>query len=286
MAGESKGHNFEDVKSISDFLLSKTQLRPTIGVICGSGLGGLVNNIENKEEFSYEDIPGFPVSTVKGHAGKLVFGTIKEKILVCLQGRFHFYEGHGINKCTLPVRVMALLGIKTLIVTNAAGGINRGFSVGDIMVIKDHIGIPCLAGISPLVGLNDERFGPRFPSMNGVYDNNYQKLALDISGELGYGDFIKSGVYCMVSGPCYETPAELRFIQTIGGDAVGMSTVPEVIVAAHMGIKCLGLSLITNYCILDYETKNAPNHAEVLEVAQRRSECVLEIVTKFIANIE
>jgi len=281
-----EGHKFDEVEAIKKFLLAKTKVRPTVGIICGSGLGGLVDNVENKEEFKYEDIPGFPVSTVQGHAGKLVFGTLKGKQVVCLQGRFHFYEGHGIHKCTLPVRVMGTLGIKVLIVTNAAGGVNRSFKVGDIMVIKDHVGFPMVAGNHPLVGLNDERFGPRFPSMNTVYDRKYQNLALDIAKESGYESFIRQGCYCMFSGPTYETIAELRLAAAIGGDAVGMSTVPEVIVASHMGIKCLGLSLITNECIMDYDVDEVPNHAEVLEAGKKASKYVLDIVTKFVGKIE
>jgi len=185
-----EGHKYEEVEQIKDYLFSKTKVRPAIGIICGSGLGGLVNNVEEKEEFAYESIPGFPVSTVQGHAGKLVFGKLSGKSVVCLQGRFHFYEGHGILKCTLPVRVMGSLGIKTLVVTNAAGGVNRDFNVGDIMVIKDHIGFPMLGGVHPLVGLNDERFGPRFPSMNRVYDRDYQQMALNIAKELGWAEML------------------------------------------------------------------------------------------------
>eukprot|EP00111_Clytia_hemisphaerica_P024017 TCONS_00070766-protein len=266
-----EGHNYGEVEAIKDYLLSKTEVRPTIGIVCGSGLGGLVENVENKEEFKYEDIPGFPRSTVKGHAGKLVFGTLSGKQVVCLQGRFHFYEGHGMLKCTLPVRVMGLLGIKTMVVTNAAGGVNRDFNVGDIMVIKDHVGFPTIAGNHPLTGLNDERFGPRFPPMNQVYDSSYQKLALEIAKEAGYSSFIRNGCYCMFSGPTYETVAELRLAAALGGDAVGMSTVPEVIVASHMGIKCLGLSLITNKCIMEYDSSEEPNHAEVLEAGRKAS---------------
>lgn len=280
-----EGHKYEEVEKIKNFLLSKTTIRPTVGIICGSGLGGLVANVQNQESFKYEDIPGFPVSTVKGHAGKLVFGNLSGKAVVCLQGRFHFYEGHSIHKCTLPVRVMATLGITTLIVTNAAGGVNRSFNVGDIMVIKDHVGFPMLGGNHPLVGLNDERFGPRFPSMTAAYDKSYQNTAMEIAKECGYGDFIQNGCYCMFSGPTYETIAELRLAKAIGGDAVGMSTVPEVIVGGHMGLKILGISLITNKCVMDYDSDEQPNHAEVLEVGKQRSECVLNIVTNFVGKL-
>lgn len=278
-------HKFEDVQKITDFLLSNTSYRPTIGVICGSGLGGLVDSIEEKFALDYADIPGFPVSTVAGHAGKLVFGKLGSQTIVCLQGRFHFYEGHSIHKCALPVRVMASLGITSIIVTNAAGGVNRSFNVGDIMIIKDHIGFPMMAGNNPLVGLNDERLGPRFPSMTDVYDKEFRTKAVEISNRLGYGDFTQQGVYCMLSGPNYESQAEVRLVQVVGGDTVGMSTVPEVIVAKHMGIKVLGISLVTNKCIMDYDTNTAPNHAEVLEVGKQRSQCILNIVTEFIKEM-
>jgi len=280
-----QGHSYEDVQKIVDFLLSKTEYRPTVGVICGSGLGGLVNNIKEAFSIDYSAIPNFPLSTVAGHAGKLVFGKLSGQVIVCLQGRFHFYEGHSMHKCTLPVRVMASLGIKSIVVTNAAGGVNRNFNVGDIMIIKDHIGFPLMAGINPLIGLNEEKFGPRFPSMTDVYDKEFQLKAIAISKKLGYGDFTQNGVYCMLSGPNYESQAELRVVQTVGGDAVGMSTVPEVVVAKHMGLKVLGISLVTNYCIMDYDTNQAPNHAEVLEVGKKRSECILNIVTKFIEEM-
>lgn len=282
---EVKGHSYDEVQKIKEFLFNKTALRPSIGVVCGSGLGGLVNNVESKESFAYEEIPGFPVSTVAGHAGKLVFGTISGKAVVCLQGRFHLYEGHTIHKSTLPIRVLASLGIKTLIVTNAAGGVNPDFNVGDIMIIHDHIGFPMMAGQHPLVGHNDERFGPRFPSMTAAYNHDYRQLVAAISKDLGYGDFTRAGVYCMLSGPTYETPAEIRLVKAMGGDAVGMSTVAEVQVAVHMGLKVMGLSLITNKCISDSEIVEGPNHAEVLEVGKQRAECVLNIVTKFIGKI-
>jgi len=280
-----QGHSYDEVEKIKEFLFAKTSYRPTVGVICGSGLGGLVDNVEEKQSLDYAEIPGFPVSTVAGHAGKLVFGKLGSQIIVCLQGRFHFYEGHSIHKCTLPVRVMASLGITSIIVTNAAGGVNRLFNVGDIMIIKDHIGFPMMAGNNPLVGLNDDRFGPRFPSMTDVYDKEFRNKAVEISKELGYGDFTQTGVYCMLSGPCYESQAEVRLVQTVGGDTVGMSTVPEVIVAKHMGLRVLGISLVTNKCIMDYDTNEAPNHAEVLQVGRERSQCILNIVTKFIKQM-
>lgn len=286
MAVAVKGHSYDEVESVTNFLLNKTKYRPTVGIVCGSGLGGLVANVQEKDVYKYEDIPGFPVSTVQGHAGKLVFGTLSGKTVVCLQGRFHLYEGHGIYKCTFPVRVMASLGITSLIVTNAAGGINRSFNVGDIMIIKDHIAIPLMAGQHPLMGLNDDRFGPRFPSMTNAYDKDYRAKAMDIAKRLGYGEFLREGIYSMCSGPSYETQAELGMMSACGSDAAGMSTAPEVVVAKHMGLKVLGISLITNKCIMEYDTDEAPNHAEVLAVGKQRSDCVLNIVTAFVKETD
>lgn len=279
-------HDYDQVHNVKNYLFEQTKYRPTIGVICGSGLGGLADALIEKEEFAYEKIPQFPAVTVKGHAGKLVFGKLQGKIAVCLQGRFHFYEGHSIHRITFPVRVLCALGIKTMIVTNAAGGINKEFNIGDIMVMRDHIGFPVLAGSNPLVGPNDERFGPRFTPMSQAYDRSLAKMALAEASALGFSDFTRHGVYAMVSGPSYETIAEVRALQVIGADAVGMSTVPETIVAAHCGVRVLGISLITNKCVDNYETDEQPNHAEVLEVGKKRAKDVQKVVEAVIGKLE
>lgn len=219
--------------------------------------------------FNYTDIPNFPQSTVVGHAGKLVFGTLAGVSCVVMQGRFHMYEGYPLWKVTFPVRIFHLLGARTLIVTNAAGGLNRGYQVGDIMVIRDHINMPGLAGINPLSGLNDERFGPRFPAMSDAYDEQLRSLALTVGKELGYGPSLHEGVYCTLGGPNFETIAECRFLQQLGADAVGMSTVPEVLVARHCGLRVFGFSLITNKSVLEYGTQEKANHAEVLEAGRQ-----------------
>ena len=233
-----------------------------IAVILGSGLGDFGNELKNAREISYADIPGFPHATVQGHAGKLICGEIAGKQVMMMSGRFHSYEGHSMEDVTLPVRVMAKMGIKKLIVTNAAGGVNTSFSAGCLMMISDFIN---LAGKNPLVGENLAEFGPRFPDMSNAYDKNLRALAMDCAKELGID--LKQGVYCWMSGPCYETPAEIRMVRILGADAVGMSTVPETIVAVHSGMQVLGVSCITNMAagVLDQPI----NHQEVMEMGRR-----------------
>lgn len=275
-----------EIQEAIEFIKSKSN-NPTIGIICGSGLGGLVDTLTDKREIESCTIPGFSASTVAGHAGKLVFGELSGKSVVCLKGRLHFYEGHEMKKLTFPVRVMLKLGIKRLVVTNTAGGINRAFNVGDIMIIKDHIGLPLLAGNNPLIGKNDDSFGfPRFPSMTSAYDPDLRKMAMDVAKEHNFDAYTRTGVYCMQSGPAYETQAELKMMHVFGADAVGMSTVPEVMVARHESVPVLGISLITNKCIMEYDTTEAPNHEEVLETGKLRSKDVLQIVTDVVARID
>lgn len=202
-----------------------------------------------------------------------------------MQGRFHGYEGHSMSKVTLPVRVMKLLGIDTLIVTNACGGLNEGFKVGDIMIIKDHICIPSLAGNGPLVGLNDDKFGTRFTALSDAYDRNLRKLAKEIGNELGMTEYLREGVYAMQLGPFFETIAECKMLKTFGADVVGMSTAPEVMVARHCGLRCLGLSLVTNEAVLDYDTERKANHAEVLETAAVRGAQMCKYVSTICTRI-
>ncbi|MBA2286753.1 MAG: purine-nucleoside phosphorylase [Ktedonobacteraceae bacterium] len=243
---------------------ARTTLKPAIAAILGSGLGDLVSAIHDAVALPYEEIPHFARSTVPGHAGRLLIGTLEDVPVVVMQGRFHFYEGYPTQVLTLPVRVMHLLGASTLLVTNAAGGLNPAYRAGDFMLLRDHIGIPGLAGANPLTGPNDERFGERFPPLARAYDAGLRALARSVAA--GRPDMtLHEGVYVMVSGPSYETGAELRFLRQVGADAVGMSTVPEVIVARHMGMRVLGLSLITNTAT--GEETEAVNHAEVLATA-------------------
>ncbi|MBL7574945.1 purine-nucleoside phosphorylase [Peptoniphilus asaccharolyticus DSM 20463] len=245
-------------KSI-EYIKSLTNVQPEIGIVLGSGLGDFGETIEDKIVIPYKNIPEFPTSTVVGHEGSLIFGKVRGKNIVAMQGRIHFYEGQGIDKVVYPIKVMADLGIKTLIVTNACGGVNKEFKPGDLMLIKDHINF---SGQNPLIGPNDEK-GPRFPDMTYTYSNKLRELSKDVGEKLGIN--LQEGVYMYFTGPNYETPAEIVFARTIGADAAGMSTVPEVIVARHRGIEVLGISCITNMAagILDQPL----NHQEVIEVS-------------------
>ncbi len=247
----------QSVKSIRE----KTDFKPEIGLILGSGLGVLADEIENKISISYNEIENFPISTVEGHKGAFVMGELEGKKVVAQQGRLHYYEGYPMADITLPLRVMRAIGIKTAIITNAAGGINPEYVAGDLMIIEDHIN---LMGNNPLIGSNDPELGTRFPDMSQVYFKDYKELALKVADRLGIK--LRRGVYAAVSGPSYETRAELRFIKMIGADAVGMSTAPEAIVAGHMEMPCLGISCITN-CI-DFDSKNKLTHEEVIEVGK------------------
>lgn len=233
-----------------------------IGVILGSGLGDYAEALEDAVKLPYSEIPGFPRSTVEGHAGMWCCGTLYGKRVVMMQGRFHYYEGYGMKDVTLPVRVMQKIGVKTLIVTNAAGGVNLGYHPGELMVIGD---IFSMTAQNPLIGPNLDAFGPRFPDMSCAFDKELRALAHECANEQGFA--LREGVYAQMTGPTYETPAEIRMLRTLGADAVGMSTVPEVIVARHGGMRVLGISCITNMAagILDQPL----NHAEVTETANR-----------------
>lgn len=278
---------YEEYVAIAQHLESKVKISPKLGIIAGSGLGGLADRLENKQEIPYKSIPNFPTSTVAGHAGSLVFGLLEGVPTVCMKGRFHAFEGYPLWKCSLPVRVMKLLGVKMIIVTNAAGGINAGYKPGDIMLIKDHISIPGFAGNNPLKGINDERWGPRFPPMNRAYDVSLRRTFKEAAKELKLDSYLKEGVYCMFGGPCYETVAEVKFIRhSLGGDAVGMSTIHEVITAAHCGLKVLAVSLITNSCIADEHSTQVANHEEVIEVGRQRAADMERLIGRFVQQIK
>jgi purine-nucleoside phosphorylase len=234
-------------------------------IVLGSGLGPLAEQIENAVRISYNDIPGFARSTVEGHKGQFVIGDLMGVPVAAMQGRTHFYEGHPVQQTTLPIRVAQAMGAETMIVTNAAGGINRSFKVGDLMLITDHINLLGMAGNNPLIGPNDPALGPRFPQMTDAYDPALQTLALDVAREVGVE--LKQGVYFALAGPCFETPAELRFMRAIGADAVGMSTANEVMVARHSGVRVLGFSSITNVARLSADEGEPPTHEEVMQAA-------------------
>lgn len=291
MSGNSErrfefSHEYDTVEEICKTILNQTKHRPTIGIICGTGLSSLGDIVEDKDSIPYEKIKHFPKSTVSGHAGKFVLGLLNSKTVVMMQGRTHLYEGYTVGQITLPVRVMAHLGIKTLIVTNAAGGLNQSYNVGDIMVVKDHINLPALTGENPLRGVNDERFGTRFPALSDAYDRSLVKTALDTAAYLGYKSFMQEGVYVAQVGPAFETPAECRFLNMVGADAVGMSTVHEVLIARHAGIKVLGISLITNVAVMGYgDNVSAANHQEVLDTGKKRSADMQKLVSAIVAKM-
>ncbi|MBO4995453.1 MAG: purine-nucleoside phosphorylase [Muribaculaceae bacterium] len=252
---------------------------PDTAIILGTGLGALVDHIENKKYIPYAEIPNFPVSTVEGHSGNLIFGTLGSKPIMAMQGRFHYYEGYDMKQVTFPVRVMKALGINTLYVSNAAGGMNKEFKVGDIMIITDHIN---LFPENPLRGKNYEELGPRFPAMTEAYDHKLIGLADEIASRKGIR--VMHGVYVGVPGPTFETPAEYEYFRIIGGDAVGMSTVPEVIVANHSGMKVFGVSVITD--LGGKDVTEVPTHEDVQKAAQSAQPKMMEIMRELVNSVK
>ncbi|KAJ8302971.1 hypothetical protein KUTeg_019367, partial [Tegillarca granosa] len=283
------GTSFEEIRDIAKDIQRRIHCQPKLAIVCGSGMGALSEMVEDRTEIKYTDIHGFPVTTVQGHSGKLVFGKLCGKDVMLMQGRVHAYEGYNIQKITLPVRVMKFLGIETIFLTNAAGGLNEKYNVGDIMILKDHLNLPGFAGLNPLVGPNDERFGPRFPAMSSAYDLKLRQLAKSVAADLGFESFVHEGVYSMQVGPMFETVTECRFLRMIGADCTGMSTVPEVLTAIHCGMRVFALSLVTNCCVMEYDSTECANHEEVLETGKRRSADLRRMVSEmkmlFILNI-
>lgn len=254
----------EDIDAVVSAIRHQTEFKPRVGLILGSGLGGVAEEVDAVATLRTEDLPYWPHATVPGHAGRLIFGSLQGQDVVILQGRVHFYEGYTMAQVTLPIRVMQRLGIEILIVTNAAGAVNPDFVPGELMLITDHINLVGMAGFNPLRGPNLEEFGPRFPDMSQAYDRELQELAREAARE----EYVpmREGVYAGVAGPSFETPAEVRFLRAIGADAVGMSTVPEVVVARHGGTRVLGISGISNKANLDGNTPTS--HEEVLEAGR------------------
>ncbi len=252
-------------EAAAEVVRRRIRYAPDIGLILGSGLGPLADAVEDADCIPYADIPHWPIPTVTGHSGQLIAGRLEGRPVLVMQGRAHYYEGYPMDQVTLPVRVMQLLGVRILIVTNAAGGINPAFRPGDLMLIIDHIGLIGMTGLNPLRGPNDDSLGPRFPDMSQAYDPALRALAGQVASELGIS--LQRGVYICLSGPSFETPADVRFLRTIGADAVGMSTVPEVIVARHGGLRVLGISGISN--VLQLGLADQPTtHDEVLAAGQ------------------
>ena len=268
----------EKIKETAAFLNGKVAEMPNIAIILGSGLGNLADIMTDKQVIPYGEIPNFPVSTVAGHKGNLIFGKLGDKNVVAMQGRFHYYEGYDMKTVTFPVRVFKALGIETLIVSNAAGGMNKEFKVGDVMIITDQIN---LFPENPLRGHNYDELGPRFPAMTEAYDHELIKIADAICNEQNIR--IMHGVYVGTTGPTFETPAEYEYFRVIGGDAVGMSTVPEVIVARHGGMRCFGVSVITDLGGKDILV--APSHEEVMEAADNAAPTMRALVTELVSRI-
>jgi purine-nucleoside phosphorylase len=250
----------------ADFILSHTKHEPTIGLVLGTGLNPLAEEMQGAEVIPYREIPHFPVSTVEGHIGRLVIGELEGQQILVMQGRAHHYEGYSPQHICLPIRAMQLLGIDILIVTNAAGGLNPAFKAGDLMLITDHINLIGMAGLNPLRGPNDPELGPRFPGMSQAYDLKLREMALRVAKDLDFP--LHQGVYICLAGPSFETPADLKFLRLIGADAVGMSTVPEVTVARHAGMRVLGISGISNVAIIEPKGEQKAVHQEVLEAGK------------------
>lgn len=270
----------ETIYAATDFVREKLGgLTPTSGIILGSGLGKLANEIENPLEIPYGTIPGFPVSTAIGHKGSFIVGTLSGKTVIAMQGRIHYYEGYGIDKVVLPIRVMIKLGIKNLFVSNAAGGTNFDFRIGDLMIITDQINlIP-----SPLVGPNIDEFGPRFPDMTRPYDPSLIRLGVEVAAKLDIP--VRKGVYLAVTGPAYESPAEYRFFRMAGADAVGMSTAPEVIVARHAGIPVFGMSVITDVATATDAEEYITDGHEIVAIADKAAEKMSKIFLEVLRQI-
>lgn len=263
--GLGRSQIWEDVREATELINSKIDCQPSIGIVLGSGLASLAGEVDEAKVMPYHEIPHFPLATVHGHQGELVVGTLEGKNVALMCGRAHFYEGYSMFQITLPIRVMGALGVEALIATNAAGGLAPSFQVGDLMLITDHINLIGLAGFSPLRGLNDPRLGPRFLDMSQAYDARLREIAQQAAKDLGLP--LKQGIYAMVAGPTFETQAEVRFLRMMGAEAVGMSTVPEVIAARHEGMRVLGISHISNV-VVEGDPEQGVSHEKVLAAGE------------------
>ncbi len=251
-----------DYEQAVDVIRSRTSLQPVVGLVLGSGLGGLADTLQDRIAIPYHDIPGWPQSTVVGHSGQLVIGYLEGKVVVAQQGRAHFYEGYNLQQVTFPMRVMHFMGVQKVILTNAAGGVNKSYRTGDLMLLNDHINFVGMVGNNPLMGSNDDTIGPRFLGMVHTYDAELRTAAKKVAATEGIN--LHEGVYACLSGPNFETPAEIRMLRTLGADAVGMSTVHEALVARHAGMSVMACSGITNECIDQVDVEMETNHEEVL----------------------
>src|ERR1051325_8364796 len=269
---------YDRAEKAARLIRSRIQTETSVAVVLGSGLGGVADELKNATPIPYDEIPGFAHATVEGHAGRLVIGQIGEAAVAAMQGRFHFYEGYSLEEVTFPIRVLKLLGVNTLMLTNAAGSLNTELTPGSLMVITDHIN---LMGVNPLIGPNEERFGARFPDLSLAYDTGLQSLVIDEANQMGLS--LRRGVYASLTGPSYETPAEIHMVRTLGADAVGMSTVPEAIVARHMGMQVIGISCITN---LAAGVSDRPvDHDQVIATGERVRAQFTELLRRVIPRL-
>lgn len=269
---------YERAQRAAQFIHSRTSTEPSVAIILGSGLGAFADELIDATAIGYDEIPGFAHATVEGHAGRLVIGKAGNVAVAAMQGRFHFYEGYSLEEVTFPIRVLKLLGVDTLMLTNAAGSLNTELTPGSLMVISDHIN---LMGVNPLIGPNEDRFGPRFPDLSVAYDPALQSLVIDEANSMGLS--LRRGVYASLTGPSYETPAEIHMVRTLGADAVGMSTVPEAIVARHMEMRVIGISCITN---LAAGVSSRPiDHSQVMEIGERVRGQFTELLRRVIGRL-
>ena len=283
-----------DIDAAAAFVLARQRQRPSVGIILGSGLGSLAEPVEGPVHIPFREIPGFAPSTVEGHKGEMVLGQMEGKTVAVLQGRLHAYEGYSPQQTTFPVRVLKAIGCGVLIVTNAAGGLNPAYLAGDLMLISDHLNLPGMIGHNPLYGPNDPLLGPRFPDMSGAYDAGLRDLARQVAAELGFA--LREGVYVMMGGPSYETPAEVRFLRVIGADAVGMSTASEVVVARHSAMRVLGVSMISNVIPLptlgaaanagQHASQGPLGHEEVLANAAKAAPRFVSLIRGVVRRLE
>lgn len=270
--------HFEQLKEAAEYIKNRCSFQPDAGIVLGSGLGNFTSEIEPVAEIPYKDIPHFPVSTVEGHSGRLIFGTVSGKNVVAMAGRFHYYEGYSPEQVVFPIRVLKMLGIKVILISNAAGGVRKGFNVGDLMIINDHISFDTF---NPLIGKNNADLGPRFPDMSEPYKKEFIQQAIEIAAKAGIN--VYEGVYFGVTGPTFETRAEYRMIEKLGGDVVGMSTVQEVIAAVHMGLPVFAMSIITDIGIR--EEDNIITHEEVLQAAKEAEPKLTYIFRELIGSV-
>lgn len=278
--------SYEKITTALEHIRTKTDACPKIGIVCGSGLGGIGELVTDSVAIPYKDIPGFHASSVRGHKGQLLVGKMNGVQVVCMQGRVHGYEGIPFSKVAFPIRVMKMMGVETLLTTAAAGAVNQSYKLGDFMILRDHLPLAMWACNGPLTGPNDDKFGPRFPPMSNAYSSKLIKMAQKTFKDLGQADKVQLGCYICGPGPQYETIAELRFYQTVGGDMAGMSIAAEVIVARHCDMECFGVAMATNVCSLEYDSNIIANHAEVIEVANARAKDMETFVTEFVSRID